>query len=223
MIRIPDSKVNGDIMGSPGSCRPQMGPMLAPWTLLSGIVSSHVSYKIITPRGQYSVLVVIMLIIIIMMKYLNITAIVSIISTILPMVSLYIHHSLYIYIFGHYNTFATVIETYFIAKMSEYGLINKQNSPTASMMIHKQTIPMAMVILTTTTMMKTMIMIMVMIIMIIIMIMIIIIIIIISGILLTRMNRKVVCVLTGKLWLYKQIRWKHGYHSTALYLFTYGW
>ena len=28
----PDSKVHG----APGSCRPQMGPMLAPWTLLSG-------------------------------------------------------------------------------------------------------------------------------------------------------------------------------------------
>ena len=25
-------------MGPPGSCRPQMGPMLTPWTLLSGIV-----------------------------------------------------------------------------------------------------------------------------------------------------------------------------------------
>ena len=28
----------GPIWGPPGSCRPQMGPMLAPWTLLSGIV-----------------------------------------------------------------------------------------------------------------------------------------------------------------------------------------
>ena len=36
----PDSKVHGAIMGPtwgpPGSCRPQMGPMMAPWTLLSG-------------------------------------------------------------------------------------------------------------------------------------------------------------------------------------------
>ena len=27
----------------PGSCRPRMGPMLAPWTLLSGIFSLHIS------------------------------------------------------------------------------------------------------------------------------------------------------------------------------------
>ena len=26
----------GPTWGPPGSCRPQMGPMLAPWTLLSG-------------------------------------------------------------------------------------------------------------------------------------------------------------------------------------------
>ena len=32
----PDSKVHGANMGPPGSCRPQMGPMLAPWTLLTG-------------------------------------------------------------------------------------------------------------------------------------------------------------------------------------------
>ena len=32
----PDSKVHGPTWGPPGSCRPQMGPMLAPWTLLSG-------------------------------------------------------------------------------------------------------------------------------------------------------------------------------------------
>ena len=29
----------GPTWGPPGSCRPQMGPMLAPWTLLSGYVS----------------------------------------------------------------------------------------------------------------------------------------------------------------------------------------
>ena len=29
----------GPTWGPPGSCRPQMGPMLAPWTLLSGIPS----------------------------------------------------------------------------------------------------------------------------------------------------------------------------------------
>ena len=31
------TKFMGPIWGPPGSCRPQMGPMLAPWTLLSGI------------------------------------------------------------------------------------------------------------------------------------------------------------------------------------------
>ena len=31
-----DNKVHGATWGPPGSCRPQMGPMLAPWTLLSG-------------------------------------------------------------------------------------------------------------------------------------------------------------------------------------------
>ena len=35
---IPDSKVHGAATwGPPGSCQPQMGPMLTPWTLLSGI------------------------------------------------------------------------------------------------------------------------------------------------------------------------------------------
>ena len=32
----PDSKVQGANMGPLGPCRPKMGPMLAPWTLLSG-------------------------------------------------------------------------------------------------------------------------------------------------------------------------------------------
>ena len=30
------AKFMGPIWGPPGSCRPQMGPLLAPWTLLSG-------------------------------------------------------------------------------------------------------------------------------------------------------------------------------------------
>ena len=30
------AKFMGPTLGPPGSCRPQMGPMLAPWTLLSG-------------------------------------------------------------------------------------------------------------------------------------------------------------------------------------------
>ena len=32
------AKVMGPTWGPPGSCRPRMGPMLAPWTLLSGII-----------------------------------------------------------------------------------------------------------------------------------------------------------------------------------------
>ena len=32
------AKFMGPTWGPPGSCRPQMGPMLAPWTLLSGYV-----------------------------------------------------------------------------------------------------------------------------------------------------------------------------------------
>ena len=35
-VDFPDSKVHGANMGPPGSCRPQVGPLLAPWTLLSG-------------------------------------------------------------------------------------------------------------------------------------------------------------------------------------------
>ena len=31
----------GPTWGPPGSCRPQMGPMLAPWTLLSGYILGH--------------------------------------------------------------------------------------------------------------------------------------------------------------------------------------
>ena len=34
--RGPDNKVHGANMGPTGSCRPQMGPMLTPWTLRSG-------------------------------------------------------------------------------------------------------------------------------------------------------------------------------------------
>ena len=48
------AKFMGPTWGPPGSCRPQMGPMLSPWTLLSGVVAagcalqcrlSSVSYK----------------------------------------------------------------------------------------------------------------------------------------------------------------------------------
>ena len=42
----PDSKVHGPTWSPPGSCWPQMGPTMAPWTLLSGHSStSHVPYK----------------------------------------------------------------------------------------------------------------------------------------------------------------------------------
>ena len=34
------AKFMGPTWGPPGSCRPQMGPMLAPWTLLSGLIDS---------------------------------------------------------------------------------------------------------------------------------------------------------------------------------------
>ena len=34
------AKLMGPTWGPPGSCRPQMDPMLAPWTLLSGMLSS---------------------------------------------------------------------------------------------------------------------------------------------------------------------------------------
>ena len=35
----------GPTWGPPGSCRPQMGPMLAPWTLLSGIMRKSLHVK----------------------------------------------------------------------------------------------------------------------------------------------------------------------------------
>ena len=34
---VPDSKIHGATWGPSGSCRPQMGPILAPRTLLSGV------------------------------------------------------------------------------------------------------------------------------------------------------------------------------------------
>ena len=35
------AKFTGPTWGPPGSCRPQMGPMLVPWTLLSGLWMSY--------------------------------------------------------------------------------------------------------------------------------------------------------------------------------------
>ena len=37
VMRSHIAKFMGPIWGPSGSCRPQMGPMLAPWTLLSGV------------------------------------------------------------------------------------------------------------------------------------------------------------------------------------------
>ena len=44
---VPDNKVHGADMGPPGSCQPQLGPMLTPWTLLSGmpLITANVSSK----------------------------------------------------------------------------------------------------------------------------------------------------------------------------------
>ena len=38
-IHTQIAKFMGPIWGTPGSCRPQMGPILAPWNLLSGYMS----------------------------------------------------------------------------------------------------------------------------------------------------------------------------------------
>ena len=43
-IRPQTAKFMWPTLGPPGSCRPQMGPMLAPWTLLSGYGSSSVQF-----------------------------------------------------------------------------------------------------------------------------------------------------------------------------------
>ena len=44
------AKFMGPTWGPPGSCRPQLGPMLAPWTLLSGYcLLSYLSFRITFP------------------------------------------------------------------------------------------------------------------------------------------------------------------------------
>ena len=43
MQAIQDRKVHGSNMGPSGSCWPQMGPMLAPWTLLSEVLTNTYS------------------------------------------------------------------------------------------------------------------------------------------------------------------------------------
>ena len=39
------AKFMGPTWGPPGSCRPQLGPMLAPWTLLSGYLSISAKFS----------------------------------------------------------------------------------------------------------------------------------------------------------------------------------
>ena len=39
------AKFMGPTWGPPGSCRPQMGPMLAPWTLLSGFLQPKLIWQ----------------------------------------------------------------------------------------------------------------------------------------------------------------------------------
>ena len=43
---VPDSKVHGPTVGPSGSCQPQKGPMLAPWTLLSGTMLCHALWNV---------------------------------------------------------------------------------------------------------------------------------------------------------------------------------
>ena len=45
-VQFPDSKTHGPIWGPPGADRNQVGPMLAPWTLLSGKVWNQLSRNI---------------------------------------------------------------------------------------------------------------------------------------------------------------------------------
>ena len=47
------AKLMGPTWGPPGSCRPQMGPMLAPRTLLSGNIYSHLSIFVATCVQAY--------------------------------------------------------------------------------------------------------------------------------------------------------------------------
>ena len=46
-IHIPDSKVHVAHMGPTGSCRSQVDPMSAPWTLLSGVCTLNFIHAII--------------------------------------------------------------------------------------------------------------------------------------------------------------------------------
>ena len=48
------TKFMGPTWGPPGSCRPQMGPMLAPWTLLSGTLHHQECWLTSISQGLYS-------------------------------------------------------------------------------------------------------------------------------------------------------------------------
>ena len=58
-INNPDNKVHGTNRGPPGSYRSQMGPMLAPWTLLSGkaIIRWDNIIACLQFQGQVSILI----------------------------------------------------------------------------------------------------------------------------------------------------------------------
>ena len=47
------AKFMGPTWGPPGSCRPQMGPMLAPWTCYQGIVPLHVTATPAAPSSHH--------------------------------------------------------------------------------------------------------------------------------------------------------------------------
>ena len=46
------AKFMGPTCGPPGSCRPQMGPMLSPWALLSGILRLIDQYNVMVIYGH---------------------------------------------------------------------------------------------------------------------------------------------------------------------------
>ena len=48
------AKFIGPTLGPPWFCRPQMGPMLSPWTLLSGLLDVTVILKLWSSNASYS-------------------------------------------------------------------------------------------------------------------------------------------------------------------------
>ena len=48
------AKFIGPAWGPPGSCWPQMGPMLAPWTLLSGLVCADLAFLLPTGGTEWT-------------------------------------------------------------------------------------------------------------------------------------------------------------------------